>query len=86
MTANATDPNARDAMIEGLLDEALLDYDGEVTPEVLAEMREALGDLLAAHPDGQAMLRQLEADPVIDKSGTLGRDEEADARDRKAGG
>lgn len=88
MNSSVDKESERDELIEALLDEALRDYAGTVTPEVLEEMRHALGDLMAVHPDGQAILRQLQPDPQVDASGDValdGADSEKE-RARKARG
>jgi hypothetical protein len=79
--------HTQDELVESLLDEALEDYEGLVPAEVLAEIRETLGDLLYAHPDGQRILRQLEVDPLLGGSGDVvrpGPDGETPAKEEQA--
>ena len=59
--------DADDALVEGILDEALDGFD-DLPPDLMRAIRDSLGDVLAAHPSGQRLLRQLKTDPVVAKS------------------
>ncbi|MFO0615268.1 MAG: hypothetical protein U0414_21930 [Polyangiaceae bacterium] len=78
--AAASDP-PEDEMIELLLDHALDPYRGKFDPERLQAVRDALGDVLAAHPAGRASVRALLADALVDDSGTVRRGGDADDAD-----
>lgn len=80
--------DADDALVEGILDEALEGFE-DLPPDLVEAIRGSLGDVLAGHPSGQRLLRQLKADPIVAKSSDQALDGEADdtaAGDKKASG
>ncbi|NUP13370.1 MAG: hypothetical protein HOW73_45610 [Polyangiaceae bacterium] len=80
-----SESNPDDALIDEVLDEALADYEGVVPDDVLALIREQLGDTLAASGAGRRLLRQMKPDPVVDRSAEIG-DEAARTEDEGATG
>ncbi len=85
----ATD-DADDPVLEAELDRALAPYRGLVSDEVLAQLRETLGDALASHPVGSLLLDRTRPPPVVVKSGEVAKDageaEEASVKRRRGGG
>lgn len=65
-----------DDMIEHLLAQALAPYRSKFAPERLQAVRDALGDVLAAHPTARATVRSLLPDAAVDQSGSV-RNEDA---------
>lgn len=57
-----------DALLEAVLEEALSVYKGVVSEELLAIIREQLGDTLAATRDGRALIRAMSPDPEVQRS------------------
>ena len=79
---------AREAFIEAQIARTLKSYQGIATPEMIAQMREQLGEMLATHPVAVGLVDQLvqRASPMA--SGEVPRDaaEADDAADGGKGG
>ncbi len=67
----SVDPKPEEQLVDAILDEALADFKGLVTPSVLAAIRGCLEDRLTAHPDGRALLRRAMPDPAVHVSGDV---------------
>ena len=65
---------ARAAFIEAQIARTLKPYEGIATPEMIAQMREQLGDMLATHPVAVGLVEQLveRASPMV--TGEVPRD------------
>lgn len=69
---------ADDDMIELLLDRALAPYRGKFDVERLQAVRDALGDVLAAHPAARATVRSLLPDAAVEESGAVRKEDDTD--------
>jgi len=78
---NAMRPNL-DPIIEETIRRAMEPYIGVLPQPALAIMRETLIDALTTHPTALEALNALQERPVVDKSGTRTRSDEAEDGDR----
>lgn len=60
-----------DPLLEEKLDRALAPYVDLLPPEVLAQLREDLGDFATTHPEMARMLARLRPPPVVAESGEV---------------
>jgi hypothetical protein len=65
---------SEDPEMDEVIEDAVAPWKDLVPPEVLQEMRERVGDALAAHPDGTRLMRAVRPDPVVQKSTEIDRD------------
>ena len=76
----------REQLVDEILDEALAGYEGLVSAEQLAEIRNQLADTLMVQPDGRRLVRQCMSDPQVQRSGDLAHEDETDSERRVAAG
>jgi hypothetical protein len=67
-------PPPEDPTIEAELDRALEPYRDLLPAEMLAELRETLGDALATHPVGARLLERVKPPPVVVRSEETAKD------------
>ncbi len=70
--APAPEPHP-DPLTESFIKRALAMYEGRVSPEMLATLREILTDAAENHPMAKAILAQLRSRPGVDKSGKVAK-------------
>lgn len=80
------DDDAREALVESLVAEALEGFDGVVSVTQLEAIRAMLEEELLFSEEGRRMVRQLMPDPVVGASGDVVREPGEPARKDKASG
>jgi hypothetical protein len=80
------DDDAREALVESLVAEALAGFDHALTKSQLEAIRAAIEEELLLTEEGRRLVRQVMPDPVVGASGDVARDASEPARKDKASG
>ena len=80
------DGDAREALVESLVAEALEGFDGVVSAAQLEIIRAMIEEELLFSEEGRRVVRQLMPDPVVGASGDVVREPGEPARKDKASG
>jgi hypothetical protein len=80
------DDDAREALVESLVAEALEGFDGVVSETQLEVIRAMLEEELLFSEEGRRLVRQLMPDPVVGASGDVVREPGEPPRKEKASG